>query len=63
MGGMFTSLKVRDEPAKADPAGWYVHPAGTVAELAEPSRMAADGIVVPTAMPSATAPRTPAAGQ
>lgn len=46
MGGMFTILKVRDEPDKADPAGWYVHPPGTVAEKADPARMQADGIVV-----------------
>jgi FtsP/CotA-like multicopper oxidase with cupredoxin domain len=55
MGGMFTILKVRDEPATADPAGWYVHPAGTIADLADPSRMAADGIVVPSDPPSASA--------
>ncbi|MFV8756171.1 multicopper oxidase family protein [Nannocystaceae bacterium ST9] len=47
MGGMFTLLKVRDEPESADPSGWYVHPKGTVAELADPARMQADGIVVP----------------
>jgi hypothetical protein len=46
MGGMFTVLKVRDEPDSADPAGWYEHPAGTVAGLADPARMAADGIEV-----------------
>jgi FtsP/CotA-like multicopper oxidase with cupredoxin domain len=47
MGGMFTVLKVRDEPETADPSAWYVHPKGTVAELADASRMQADGIVVP----------------
>jgi hypothetical protein len=37
MGGMFTVLKVRDNPrtrtvaGPADPAGWYQHPDGTVA--------------------------------
>jgi FtsP/CotA-like multicopper oxidase with cupredoxin domain len=46
MGGMFTVLKVRDDPETADPSGWYVHPKGTVAELADPTRMQADGIVV-----------------
>ncbi|WP_437914639.1 copper oxidase [Sorangium sp. So ce302] len=45
MGGMFTVLKVRDDPDKADPAGWYVHPAGTVAGPASAERMRADGIV------------------
>ncbi|WP_437590680.1 multicopper oxidase family protein [Sorangium sp. So ce1000] len=44
MGGMFTVLKVRDDPDKADPAGWYAHPAGTVAGPASAERMRADGI-------------------
>lgn len=44
MGGMFTILKVRDEPDKADPDGWYAHPAGTVAGPASAERMRADGI-------------------
>lgn len=44
MGGMFTVLKVRDDPASADPAGWYQHPEGTVARPADPDRMRADGI-------------------
>lgn len=43
MGGMFTVLKVRDDP-HADPNGWYRHPAGTVAGPADPARMAADGL-------------------
>src|SRR5688572_32924319 len=43
MGGMFTILKVRDDPAK-DTAGWYRHPKGTVAGPADPARMAEDGI-------------------
>ena len=43
MGGMFTVLKVRDDPAAA-PNAWYRHPAGTVAGPAEAARMAADGI-------------------
>jgi FtsP/CotA-like multicopper oxidase with cupredoxin domain len=46
MGGMFTVLKVREEPDSADPAGWYEHPAGTVSGPADPARMAADGITV-----------------
>ena len=44
MGGMFTILKVRDNPEAADPAGWYAHPAGSVAGPADPERMRADGI-------------------
>jgi manganese oxidase len=55
MGGMFTILKVRDDPERADPAGWYTHPAGTVAALADPARMSADG-VTPPAAPAAREP-------
>lgn len=43
MGGMFTILKVRDNP-EADGNAWYKHPEGTVASLAEPADLAADGI-------------------
>jgi FtsP/CotA-like multicopper oxidase with cupredoxin domain len=46
MGGMFTVLKVRENPDHADPNGWYEHPSGTVAELADAARMQADGIDV-----------------
>jgi FtsP/CotA-like multicopper oxidase with cupredoxin domain len=44
MGGMFTVLKVRDDPASADAAGWYTHPSGTVASRASDEAMAADGV-------------------
>jgi hypothetical protein len=44
MGGMFTVLKVRDDPDTADPAAWYTHPKGSVAGPADPARMRADGI-------------------
>ena len=44
MGGMFTILKVRDNPDTADPKGWYQHPKGTVAERADEAVMKADGI-------------------
>ncbi len=44
MGGMFTVLKVRDRPRAEDVSTWYKHPAGTVATLADESRMRADGI-------------------
>jgi FtsP/CotA-like multicopper oxidase with cupredoxin domain len=43
MGGMFTVLKVRENPAE-DPDGWYRHPAGTVAGRADATRMKADGL-------------------
>jgi FtsP/CotA-like multicopper oxidase with cupredoxin domain len=48
MGGMFTVLKVRTDPESADAAGFYEHPAGSVAGPADPERMRADG-VEPTA--------------
>lgn len=44
MGGMFTILKVRERPSEADLHGWYEHPKGSVAGLADPARMATDGI-------------------
>lgn len=43
MGGMFTILKVRDNPAAEDGKGWYVHPRGTVADKADLTQMKADG--------------------
>ncbi|MFN7146045.1 MAG: multicopper oxidase family protein [Myxococcota bacterium] len=43
MGGMFTILKVRNDPT-VDPEGWYRHPAGTVAGKADAARMKRDGI-------------------
>ena len=46
MGGMFTVLKVRDDVATADPAGWYQAPAGTVPAAADEARLRADGIDV-----------------
>lgn len=44
MGGMFTVIKVRKDPSKADPAGWYQHPKGTVAVEASADELAADGV-------------------
>ncbi|WP_338873071.1 copper oxidase [Myxococcus stipitatus] len=44
MGGMFTVLKVRENPEAEDGSGWYVHPKGTVADKADPAKLAADGI-------------------
>jgi FtsP/CotA-like multicopper oxidase with cupredoxin domain len=46
MGGMFTILKVRERPSEADLHGWYKHPEGSVAGLADAARMAADGVPV-----------------
>jgi hypothetical protein len=43
MGGMFTLLKVRENPEAAGDA-WYKHPAGTVAEQAHAADLARDGI-------------------
>ncbi|HET8939629.1 MAG TPA: copper oxidase [Polyangiales bacterium] len=43
MGGMFTLLKVRDNPA-ADGDAWYKHPEGTVASEAQAADLTADGI-------------------
>ena len=44
MGGMFTVIKVRENPGSEDGSGWYAHPKDTVADKADPARMAADGI-------------------
>ena len=44
MGGMFTVLKVRDDASKEDGKGWYSHPKGTVATVADAERMKRDGI-------------------
>lgn len=49
MGGMFTVLKVREEPSTADLHGWYEYPKGSVADRADPARLAADGIDVKSA--------------
>ncbi len=48
MGGMFTTLKVREKGAdtQADP-GWYQHPPGTVAERASAADLARDGVTLP----------------
>ena len=47
MGGTFTVMKVRDDVARADPNGWYEHPAGTVASRASAEELRADGIEPP----------------
>jgi FtsP/CotA-like multicopper oxidase with cupredoxin domain len=46
MGGMFTVLKVRDDPDRADPNGWYSHPSGTVAGPASAAQLLSDGVVL-----------------
>jgi FtsP/CotA-like multicopper oxidase with cupredoxin domain len=49
MGGMFTVLKVRQDPDSADPNAYFQHPPGSVAGMADAAKLAADGIVVPPA--------------
>ena len=44
MGGMFTILKVRDNPATEDGSGWYTHPKGSVADKADAAMMKSDGV-------------------
>jgi FtsP/CotA-like multicopper oxidase with cupredoxin domain len=44
MGGMFTILKVRDNPTDKDAEGWYRHPEGTVSGPADVGAMQRDGI-------------------
>ncbi len=46
MGGMFTVVKVREQPSEADVRGWFAHPPGTVAQRADPARLAEDGVDV-----------------
>jgi FtsP/CotA-like multicopper oxidase with cupredoxin domain len=47
MGGMFTIIKVREQPSEADLDSWYANPPGTVATLATQAGMEADGITAP----------------
>ncbi len=44
MGGMFTTLKVRQPGTALDPAAWYRQPAGTGASRATAAQMQADGV-------------------
>jgi manganese oxidase len=44
MGGMFTILKVRENPDAEDGSGWYQPPPGTLADVASASELSADGI-------------------
>jgi FtsP/CotA-like multicopper oxidase with cupredoxin domain len=47
MGGMFTIIKVREQPSESDLDSWYTHPPGSVASVATQASMEADGITVP----------------
>ncbi len=44
MGGMFTIIKVRDNPDTEDGSGWYQAPPGTQADVASAAELQADGI-------------------
>jgi len=44
MGGMFSIVKIRDNLTSYKDPGWYQNPRGTVADLANPQDMHADGI-------------------
>jgi len=44
MGGMFTLLKVRNDPDAEDGSGWYQHPPGEVASVASEADLSTDGI-------------------
>ena len=44
MGGMFTVLKVRDRLTSYRDPGWYENPPGTLAGLADPAELSADGV-------------------
>jgi manganese oxidase len=46
MGGMFTILKVRDNPDQADPSAWYTQPAGSQAQRATEAQLKEDGIAL-----------------
>jgi hypothetical protein len=42
MGGMFTILKVRENPTSYDDPGWYENPPGTLASLANNDELQRD---------------------
>jgi manganese oxidase len=44
MGGMFTFLKVRDQPSESDRTTFYAQPPGSAVAKADPARAAEDGI-------------------
>src|SRR5437867_3932147 len=47
MGGMFTTLKVREDLPNYEDPGWYKHPPGTVADVASDEDLKRDGIQLP----------------
>ncbi|CAN0475572.1 unnamed protein product, partial [Laminaria digitata] len=46
MGGMFTTVKIREELTDNNDPGWYEHPEGTVASVATAEALKRDGITV-----------------
>ncbi|MDB6111267.1 MAG: multicopper oxidase protein [Pedosphaera sp.] len=62
MGGMFTTLKVREGITSYEDPGWYQHPPGTVADVATVEDMKRDGIELPKGQPDAAATYTPPDG-
>jgi hypothetical protein len=48
MGGMFTTLKVREDITNYEDPGWYKHPPGSVADLASNEDLKRDGIQIPS---------------
>ena len=47
MGGMFTTLKVRENLTNYEDPGWYEHPPGTVADMASAEDLKRDAIQIP----------------
>ncbi len=58
MGGMLTVVKVRKDLATYGDPGWYVHPQGTVADIASADALRRDGITVPAAAATIAPPKT-----
>src|SRR2546429_3159060 len=58
MGGMFTTLKVRESLTDYEDPGWYQHPPGTVADLAKPEDLKRDGVQIPADADKTTALRS-----
>ena len=56
MGGLLTILKVREGITSYEDPGWYKHPPGTVASLADASTLRRDGIDVPSGPPEQPMP-------
>src|SRR5207248_1937920 len=58
MGGMFTTLKVREGLTDYEDPGWYQHPDGTVADVAKDEDLKRDGIQLPPDADKTAALRT-----